>query len=568
MSYIMVLKKEYETQYFEFNEKNNYNQVDDLIYNYSYFFEKNDSEIENVKIYDVGDIDLSNMTSEDMEVIIEDTNEEKCIYALDEESLRNYEKTIDFFDDLNNTLTLLQSKGIIGDIKLTILNKVNDNNTENILKEYIKGEEVTVAEYNNLNYFQKDVCNYIMKKVEKMENNKLKKELLEKFKEYKARDNEIYEFNRFENYMFQLDKKANDSLETSAILIGDVNGKKYAINRKDEYNLYKNSYSNTNGEDYNYVTKVFDSFAKGNSIYRYYEFLDYIPVEKEKILEKTSDIREKVIKQAKYLKNAMEKENLEDIKNDIISNALKYKNFLKGKFLLGDRNNEVDLNEISEPILETAMDLFNTRFYNLNDIEKEKFIEKNSKEIVAMGIDTNKESNKVLNEISNYIFDEINSQLDKIRKKNLERYKDSKVDLISKEWNINLNDFNKIAKEYEEKESGIIYKEQFFLKNVYALTIIDNKIDYKFEEPEYVSRKFTEKLITDFDYWGREQFAVFKDNKIYKLEEKSINELNKRYEFYPKKYEDTFLKEVTRKYEKENEKAEQLAKAVKEYFEK
>lgn len=568
MSYIMVLKKEYETQYFEFNEKNNYNQVDDLIYNYSYFFEKNDSEIENVKIYDVGDIDLSNMTSEDMEVIIEDTNEEKCIYALDEESLRNYEKTIDFFDDLNNTLTLLQSKGIVGDIKLTVLNKVNDNNTENILKEYIKGEEVTVAEYNNLNYFQKDVCNYIMKKVEKMENNKLKKELLEKFKEYKARDNEIYEFNRFENYMFQLDKKANDSLETSAILIGDVNGKKYAINRKDEYNLYKNSYSNTNGEDYNYVTKVFDSFAKGNSIYRYYEFLEHIPVEREKILEKTSDIREKAIKQAKYLKNAMEKENLEDIKNDIISNALKYKNFLKGKFLLGDRNNEVDLNEISEPILETAMDFFNTRFYNLNDIEKEKFIEKNSKEIVEMEIDTNKESNVVLNEISNYIFDEINSQLDKIRKKNLERYKDSKADLISKEWNINLNDFNKIAKEYEEKESGIIYKEQFFLKNVYALTIIDNKIDYKFEEPEYVSRKFTEKLITDFDYWGREQFAVFKDNKIYKLEEKSINELNKRYEFYPKKYEDTFLKEVTRKYEKENEKAEQLAKAVKEYFEK
>lgn len=568
MSYIMVLKKEYETQYFEFNEKNNYNQVDDLIYNYSYFFEKNDSEIENVKIYDVGDIDLSNMTSEDMEVIIEDTNEEKCIYALDEESLRNYEKTIDFFDDLNNTLTLLQSKGIIGDIKLTILNKVNDNNTENILKEYIKGEEVTVAEYNNLNYFQKDVCNYIMKKVEKMENNKLKKELLEKFKEYKARDNEIYEFNRFENYMFQLDKKANDSLETSAILIGDVNGKKYAINRKDEYNLYKNSYSNTNGEDYNYVTKVFDSFAKGNSIYRYYEFLDHIPVEKEKILEKTSDIREKTIKQAKYLKNAMEKENLEDIKNDIISNALKYKNFLKGKFLLGDRNNEVDLNEISEPILETAIDFFNTRFYNLSDDEKEKFIEKNSKEIVAMGIDIKKESNEVLNEISNYIFDEINSKLDYIRKKNLERYKDSKTDLISKEWNINLNDFNEIAKEYQEKESGIIYKEQFFLKNVYALTIIDNKIDYKFEEPEYVSRKFTEKLMIDFDYWGREQFAVFKDNKIYKLEEKSINELNKRYEFYPKKYEDTFLKEVTRKYEKENEKAEQLAKAVKEYFEK
>ena len=442
MSYILVLKKEYETQYFEFNEKNNYNQVDDLIYNYSYFFEKNDSEIENVKIYDVGDIELSNMTSEDMEVIIEDTNEEKCIYALDEESLRNYEKTIDFFDDLNNTLTLLQSKGIVGDIKLTVLNKVNDNNTENILKEYIKGEEVTVAEYNNLNYFQKDVCNYIMKKVEKMENNKLKKELLEKFKEYKARDNEIYEFNRFENYMFQLDKKANDSLETSAILIGDVNGKKYAINRQDEYNLYKNSYSNTNGEDYNYVTKVFDSFAKGNSIYRYYEFLEHIPVEREKILEKTSDIREKAIKQAKYLKNAMEKENLEDIKNDIISNALKYKNFLKGKFLLGDRNNEVDLNEISEPILETAMDLFNTRFYNLNDIEKEKFIEKNSKEIVAMGIDTNKESNEVLNEVSNYIFDEINSKLDYIRKKNLERYKDSKADLISKEWNINLNDFN------------------------------------------------------------------------------------------------------------------------------
>ena len=568
MSYILVLKKEYETQYFEFNKKNDYNQVDDLIYNYSYFFEKNDSELENVKIYDVGDIDLSNMTSEDMKAIIEDTNEEKCIYYLDEESLRNYEKTIDFFDDLNNTLTLLQSKGIIGDIKLTVLNKVNDNNTENILKEYIKGEEVTVAEYNNLNYFQKDVCDYITKKIEKLENNKLKKELLEKFKEYKARDNEIYEFNRFENYMFQLDKKANDSLETNAILIGDVNGKKYAINRKDKYNLYKNSYSNTNGEDYNYVTKVFDSFAKGNSIYRYFEFLDHIPVEKENILEKTSDIREKALKQAKYLKNAMEKENLEDIKNDIISNALKYKNFLKGKFLLGDRNNEVDLNEISEPILETAMDLFNTRFYNLSDDEKEKFIEKNSKEIVEMGIDTNKESNVVLNEISNYIFDEINSQLDKIRKKNLERYKDSKTDLISKEWNINLNDFNKIAKEYEEKESGIIYKEQFFLKNVYALTIIDNKIDYKFEEPEYVSRKFKEKLIIDFDYWGREQFAVFKDNKIYKLEEKSINELNKRYEFYPKKYEDTFLKEVTQKYEKENEKAEQLAKAVKEYFEK
>lgn len=568
MSYILVLKKEYETQYFEFNEKNNYNQVDDLIYNYSYFFEKNDSELENVKIYDVGDIDLSNMTSEDMKAIIEDTNEEKCIYYLDEESLRNYEKTIDFFDDLNNTLTLLQSKGIIGDIKLTVLNKVNDNNTENILKEYIKGEEVTVAEYNNLNYFQKDVCDYITKKIEKLENNKLKKELLEKFKEYKARDNEIYEFNRFENYMFQLDKKANDSLETNAILIGDVNGKKYAINRKDKYNLYKNSYSNTNGEDYNYVTKVFDSFAKGNSIYRYYEFLDHIPVEREKILEKTSDIREKAIKQAKYLKNAMEKENLEDIKNDIISNALKYKNFLKGKFLLGDRNNEVDLNEISEPILETAMDLFNTRFYNLNDIEKEKFIEKNSKEIVAMGIDTNKESNEVLNEISNYIFDEINSKLDYIRKKNLERYKDSKTDLISKEWNINLNDFNEIAKEYQEKESGIIYKEQFFLKNVYALTIIDNKIDYKFEEPEYVSQKFTEKLITDFDYWSREQLAIFRDNKIYRLEEKSINELNKRYEFQPQKYEDTFMKEVTKKYEKENEKVKRLAKAVKEYFEK
>ena len=568
MSYILALKKEYETQYSEFNEKNNYNQVDDLIYNYSYFFEKNDSELENVKIYDVGDIDLSNMTSKDMKAIIEDTNEEKCIYYLDEESLRNYEKTIDFFDDLNNTLTLLQSKGIVADIKLTVLNKVNDNNTENILKEYIKGEEVTVAEYNNLNYFQKDVCDYITKKIEKLENNKLKKELLEKFKEYKARDNEIYEFNRFENYMFQLDKKANDSLETNAILIGDVNGKKYAINRKDEYNFYKNSYSNTNGEDYNYVTKVFDSFAKGNSIYRYYEFLEHIPVEKENILEKTSDIREKALKQAKYLKNAMEKENLEDIKNDIISNALKYKNFLKGKFLLGDRNNEVDLNEISEPILETAMDLFNTRFYNLSDDEKENCIEKNSKAITAMGIDIKKENNEILNEISNYIFDEINSQLDKIRKKNLERYKDSKADLISKEWNINLNDFNKIAKEYEEKESGIIYKEQFFLKNVYALTIIDNKIDYKFEEPEYVSRKFTEKLITDFDYWGREQFAVFKDNKIYKLEEKSINELNKRYEFYPKKYEDTFLKEITRKYEKENEKAEQLAKAVKEYFEK
>ena len=46
MSYILALKKEYETQYFKFNENNNYNQVDDLIYNYSYFFEKNDSELE------------------------------------------------------------------------------------------------------------------------------------------------------------------------------------------------------------------------------------------------------------------------------------------------------------------------------------------------------------------------------------------------------------------------------------------------------------------------------------------------------------------------------------------
>ena len=257
---------------------------------------------------------------------------------------------------------------------------------------------------------------------------------------------------------------------------------------------------------------------------------------------------------------------MEEVKNDIISNSLKPKNFLgKDELLLANSNNEISL-EIEEPILETAVEYFNSRFFNLKDREKERFISDNIDEILELGVTIVENRDKVFNDIADKIVFEISEKLENLRKNNYERITDEN-EKADREWNINLDDFYKLGKEYENKESGIIFKEEFFLTNVYALNIIDNQLDYKFEDPNYILEKFNDKLENEFDYHRKDRIAILKDNML-KLEEENLSIVNEKYNFVAQNYEDLFLKEYNEKYEKENEKTEKLVKTIKDYFEK
>lgn len=548
MAYLLEEKINGIKTYKEFDPKQ-YNQSLEKYFKEGSEFSKNENN--EIKIFDVGERELSTKSENFLEKLVENIEKDKRVYLLANEDVINYNKTVNYFNHLDKVLETLQEKNIIGEhSKLSIISKKNE---DPICKydEFLEGSNIKEIEQKNHSWFLVfDLSDYLKKKIDKIDDVKLRDELKLPFEKL-SKDNSLYNFNMHENFAFFYEKEKD---KTKIMFLGAIDDKKYAM-----MDISKN-------EDSEKRNKIFKEFAMANSKVGYFKSLKEFEVGKEHLLLKTEDIREKAKLQANYLKNALEKETLEEVKNDIISNSLKPKNFLgKDELLLANSNNEISL-EIEEPILETAVEYFNSRFFNLKDSEKERFIADNIDEILELGVTIVENRDKVFNDIADQIVFEISEKLENLRKNNYERItnEDEKAD---REWNINLDDFYNLGKEYKNKESGIIFKEEFFLTNVYALNIIDNQLDYKFEDPNYILEKFNDKLENEFDYHRKDRIAIFNNNMV-KLEEEDLSVVNEKYNFVAENYEDLFLKEYNEKYEKENEKTEDLIKAIKDYFEK
>ena len=548
MAYLLEEKINGIKTYKEFDPKQ-YNQSLEKYFKEGSEFSKNENN--EIKIFDVGERELSTKSENFLEKLVENIEKDKRVYLLANEDVINYNKTVNYFNHLDKVLETLQEKNIIGEhSKLSIISKKNE---DPICKydEFLEGSNIKEIEQKNHSWFLVfDLSDYLKKKIDKIDDVKLRDELKLPFEKL-SKDNSLYNFNMHENFAFFYEKEKD---KTKIMFLGAIDDKKYAM-----MDISKN-------EDSEKRNKIFKEFAMANSKVGYFKSLKEFEVGKEHLLLKTEDIREKAKLQANYLKNALEKETLEEVKNDIISNSLKPKNFLgKDELLLANSNNEISL-EIEEPILETAVEYFNSRFFNLKDSEKERCIADNIDEILELGVTIVENRDKVFNDIADQIVFEISEKLENLRKNNYERItnEDEKAD---REWNINLDDFYNLGKEYKNKESGIIFKEEFFLTNVYALNIIDNQLDYKFEDPNYILEKFNDKLENEFDYHRKDRIAIFNNNMV-KLEEEDLSVVNEKYNFVAENYEDLFLKEYNEKYEKENEKTEDLIKAIKDYFEK
>lgn len=548
MAYLLEEKINGIKTYKEFDPKQ-YNQSLEKYFKEGSEFSKNENN--EIKIFDVGERELSTKSEDFLEKLVENIEKDKRVYLLASEDVINYNKTVNYFNHLDKVLETLQEKNIIGEhSKLSIISKKNE---DPICKydEFLEGCNIKEIEQKNHSWFLVfDLSDYLKEKIDKIDDVKLRDELKLPFEKL-SKDNSLYNFNMHENFAFFYEKEKD---KTKVMFLGAIDDKKYAM-----MDISKN-------EDTEKRNEIFKEFAMANSKVGYFKTLKEFEVGKEHLLLKTEDIREKAKLQANYLKNALEKETLKEVKNDIISNSLKPKNFLgKDELLLANSNNEISL-EIEEPILETAVEYFNTRFFNLKESEKERFISDNIDEILELGVTIVENRDKVFNDIADKIVFEISEKLENLRKNNYERITDEN-EKADREWNINLDDFYKLGKEYKNKESGNIFKEEFFLTNVYALNIIDNQLDYKFEDPNYILEKFNDKLENEFDYHRKDRIAIFKNNML-KLEEENLSEVNEKYNFVAQNYEDLFLKEYNEKYEKENEKTEELIKTIRDYFEK
>ena len=548
MAYLLEEKINGIKTYKEFDPKQ-YNQSLEKYFKEGSEFSKNENN--EIKIFDVGERELSTKSEDFLEKLVENIEKDKRVYLLASEDVINYNKTVNYFNHLDKVLETLQEKNIIGEhSKLSIISKKNE---DPICKydEFLEGCNIKEIEQKNHSWFLVfDLSDYLKEKIDKIDDVKLRDELKLPFEKL-SKDNSLYNFNMHENFAFFYEKEKD---KTKVMFLGAIDDKKYAM-----MDICKN-------EDSEKRNEIFKEFAMANSKVGYFKSLKEFEVGKEHLLLKTEDIREKAKLQANYLKNAFEDETLEEVKNDIISNSLKPKNFLgKDELLLANSDNEISL-EIEEPILETAVEYFNSRFFNLKGSEKERFISDNIDEILELGVAIVENRDKVFNDIADKIVFEISEKLENLRKNNYERITDEN-EKADREWNINLDDFYNLGKEYKNKESGIIFKEEFFLTNVYALNIIDNQLDYKFEDPNYILEKFNDKLENEFDYNRKDRIAIFKNNML-KLEEENLSDVNEKYNFVAENYEDLFLKEYNEKYEKENEKTEDLIKAIKDYFEK
>lgn len=548
MGYLLEEKINGIKTYKEFDPKQ-YNQSLEKYFKEGSEFSKNENN--EIKIFDVGERELSTKSVDFLEKLVKNIEKDKRVYLLASEDVINYNKTVNYFNHLDKVLETLQEKNIIGEhSKLSIISKKNE---DPICKydEFLEGCNIKEIEQKNHSWFLVfDLSDYLKEKIDEIDDVKLRDELKLPFEKL-SKDNSLYNFNMHENFAFFYEKEKD---KTKVMFLGAIDDKKYAM-----MDISKN-------EDSEKRNEIFKEFAMANSKVGYFKTLKEFDFGKEHLLLKTEDIREKAKLQAKYLKNALENETLEEVKNDIISNSLKPKNFLgKDELLLANSNNEISL-EIEEPILETAVEYFNSRFFNLKDSEKERFISDNIDEILELGVTIVENRDKVFNDIADKIVFEISEKLENLRKSNYERITDEN-EKADREWNINLDDFYNLGKEYESKESGNIYKEEFFLTNVYALNIIDNQLDYKFEDPNYILEKFNDKLENEFDYHRKDRIAILKDNML-KLEEENLSVVNDKYNFVAQNYEDLFLKEYNEKYEKENEKTEKLIKTIKDYFEK
>ena len=548
MGYLLEEKINGIKTYKEFDPKQ-YNQSLEKYFKEGSEFSKNENN--EIKIFDVGERELSTKSVDFLEKLVENIEKDKRVYLLESEDVNNYNKTVNYFNHLDKVLETLQEKNIIGEH--TKLSTINKKNEDPIYKydEFSEGCNIKEIKRNNHSWFLVfDLGDYLKEKIDEIDDIKLRDELKLPFEKL-SKDNALHNFNLHENFAFFYEKGKD---KTKVMFLGAIDDKKYAM------------MDISNNEDSEKRNEIFKEFAMANSKVEYFKTLKEFDFGKEHLLLKTEDIREKAKLQAKYLKNALENETLEEVKNDIISNSLKPKNFLgKDELLLANSNNEISL-EIEEPILETAVEYFNSRFFNLKDSEKERFISDNIDEILELGVTIVENRDKVFNDIADKIVFEISEKLENLRKNNYERITDEN-EKADREWNINLDDFYNLGKEYESKESGNIYKEEFFLTNVYALNIIDNQLDYKFEDPNYILEKFNDKLENEFDYHRKDRIAILKDNML-KLEEENLSVVNEKYNFVAQNYEDLFLKEYNEKYEKENEKTEKLIKTIKDYFEK
>ena len=548
MGYLLEEKINGIKTYKEFDPKQ-YNQSLEKYFKEGSEFSKNENN--EIKIFDVGERELSTKSVDFLEKLVKNIEKDKRVYLLESEDVNNYNKTVNYFNHLDKVLETLQEKNIIGEH--TKLSTINKKNEDPIYKydEFSEGCNIKEIKRNNHSWFLVfDLGDYLKEKIDEIDDIKLRDELKLPFEKL-SKDNALHNFNLHENFAFFYEKGKD---KTKVMFLGAIDDKKYAM-----MDISKN-------EDSKKRNEIFKEFAMANSKVEYFKTLKEFDFGKEHLLLKTEDIREKAKLQAKYLKNALENETLEEVKNDIISNSLKPKNFLgKDELLLANSNNEISL-EIEEPILETAVEYFNSRFFNLKDSEKERFISDNIDEILELGVTIVENRDKVFNDIADKIVFEISEKLENLRKNNYERITDEN-EKADREWNINLDDFYNLGKEYESKESGNIYKEEFFLTNVYALNIIDNQLDYKFEDPNYILEKFNDKLENEFDYHRKDRIAILKDNML-KLEEENLSVVNEKYNFVAQNYEDLFLKEYNEKFEKENEKTEKLIKTIKDYFEK
>ena len=87
-------------------------------------FSKNENN--EIRIFDVGERELSTKSETFLEKLVENIEKDKRVYLLASEDVINYNKTVNYFNHLDKVLETLQEKSIIGEhSKLSIISKKN-----------------------------------------------------------------------------------------------------------------------------------------------------------------------------------------------------------------------------------------------------------------------------------------------------------------------------------------------------------------------------------------------------------------------------------------------------------
>lgn len=112
MAYLLEEKINGVKTYKEFDPKQ-YNQSLGKYFKEGSEFSKNENN--EIKIFDVGERELSTKSENFLEKLVENIEKDKRVYLLASEDVINYNKTVNYFNHLDKVLETLQEKNIIGE---------------------------------------------------------------------------------------------------------------------------------------------------------------------------------------------------------------------------------------------------------------------------------------------------------------------------------------------------------------------------------------------------------------------------------------------------------------------